>query len=464
MALSQEADLERFSLLEQLASESRHEHALRALLAAPTTHPLLRQYFTLQRERKKIENDFFALPQRDSQKAAYEKKLNQVKEKMDGLFSRFENQEAVLVHVLKAHLLIDASARTDGSWVLNAAEGDFDYKKKALPILQTLKERDIGVAYRLEGELLNEEADKRKNFQLGAQFNDSTAKVFAGYDYLAYIKDEALSDKAYNYPGGVPPDTLLSDLKQEITKGNPIAVVKELTYLDNVVNALKDLDPERVEKNKGTFNQGFYDKKLQEIISSAEKIVSDEKLSATFKAIKKALASYNYDEVRKQKAILADQLQAFNRQEMDRVTTTLQQAHTEPLVKDKFKNNVHVLHNYYTEEIDRIQQKGGKKLSKGDQKNIETLRIAQNELMDNYELKTGQHQFMSNHVAATETALARLSHSNPIIRRIEALFSAFKPMELGKSRQAFRERFASMKERLHALQEDNKSPESSIHP
>lgn len=460
MAWSIQADLERFSLLEQLASESRHESAFRELLAASTTPPLLRQYFTLQLERKKIENDFFALPQRDSQKAVYEEKLNQVKEKMDDLFSRFANQEVVLVHVLKAHLLIDASARTDGSWVLSAAEGDFDYKKNALPILQRLKERHIGVAYRLEAELFNEEADKRKNFQLGAQFNDSTAKVFAGYDYLAYIKDEALSDKAYNYPGGVEPDRLLSDLKQEIVKGNPIAVVKELTYLDNVVNALKDLDPERVEKNKGTFNQGFYDKKLQEIISSAEKIVSDETLSSTFRAIRKALASYNYDEVRKQKAILANQLQVFNRQEEGRVMTTLQ----ENLVNDRFRYNVRILQNYYAEEIDRIQQKAGGKLSKGDQKNIDILKVAQKELADNYELKTGQQHFMSVHVTATETALAKLSHSNPIIRRIEAFVSVLIPVELGKSRQAFRERFASMKERLHALQEDNKSPESSIHP
>ncbi|KTD48741.1 hypothetical protein Lrub_1092 [Legionella rubrilucens] len=464
MALSPQADLERFSLLEQLASEPKHEHALRELLAAPTTHPLLRQYFTLQLEKKKIENDFFALPQRESQKAVYEKKLNQVKEKVDDLFSRFQNQEAVLVQVLRAHLLIDASAKTDGSWVLNAAEGDFDYKKKALPILQTLKERGIGVAYRLEGELFNEEADKRENFQRGAQLNDSTAKVFAGYDYLAYIKDEALSDKSYHYPGKVEPDTLLHELKQEIAKGNPVAVVKELTYLDNVVNALKDLDPERVTKNKGTFNQGFYDKKLQEILSSAEKIVSDKQLSDTLMAIKKALASYNYEEVRKQKAALAEYLQTFNRREMERVNTTIHQIHMKPLVENNFKNNVHILHNYYAEEIDRIQQKAGKKLSKGDQKNIETLRIAQKELVDNYELKTDQQQFMANHVTATETALARLSHSNPIVRRIEAIFSAFKPVELGKSRQAFRERFASMKERLHALQEDNKSPESSIHP
>lgn len=468
MTLSIEADLERFSLLEQLASESRHEQALRGLLASPATHPLLQQYFTLQLQRKAIENAFFALPNRDAQKADFENKLSQVKGQMNDLLDRFEQEDVELVQTLRAHLLIDVNARADGSWVLNAAEGDFDYKKNALPILQRLKERNVGIAYRLEAELLNEEADKRQNFQQAAKLNDSVAKVFAGYDYLAYLIAESLSDKNYNYPDTVAPDTLLRDLGQEIAKGNPMAVVKELTYLDNVVNALKDLDPERVVKNKGTFNQGFYDKKLQEIIGSAEKIVSDETLAASLKSIKKALASFNYDEVKKQRAALADYLKTFNGQEMNRVATTLQHAHTEPLVKDKFKNNIHILHNYYAGEIDRIQQRAGKKLSKGEQKNIDSLRMAQRELEMNYELRTDQQQFLNIHITSTETSFKQFSHSNSFLRRLEAFINLFNfkaenaPKQLHcKERQAIRSRFESLKDRLHTLKEGGEQQQSA---
>lgn len=460
MTLPTRANLERFSLLEQLMSESRHEEAMRGLLASPATHPLLRQYFTLQLDRKAIENAFFALPDRDAQKAVFEDKLNQLKGKMDDLLDRFEQEDVVLVQTLRAHLFIDVNARADGSWVLNAAEGDFDYKKNALPILQQLKEKEMGIAYRLEAELLNDEADKRQNFQQAAKLNDSVAKVFAGYDYLAYLIAESLSDKNYNYTDTVAPDTLLRDLGQEIAKGNPMAVVKELTYLDNVVNALKDLDPERVVKNKGTFNQGFYDKKLQEIISSAEKIVDDETLAASLKSIKKALASFNYDEVKKQRAVLADYLKTFSAQEMNRVATTLQQAQKEPLVKDDFKNNIHILHNYYVEEIDRIKQRAGKKLSKGEQKNIDLLRIAQRELEMNYELQTGQQQFLNIHITSTETSFKQFSHSKSFLRGLEFLINLFnfksekEPRQLHcKERQGIRSRFESLKDRLHTLKE-----------
>lgn len=242
-----EFDLNRFGLLEQLLSQKHLDKDFEKVLNSKSTDPLLRDYFWLLKQRQGIEDSYFNNSS-DQQKKKLIQELSQTQEKMDEFFKKMEKNSPVLAKVCKAHLLITSNMTHDGVWIMRAVDADASYKENARPLLEDLKQLNLGIGYRFEAELQIEEEQKRVSYLRAAQVNDRFAKGLFGMEYLNYLVSNAQSTQPYDYFS--PPWVEPLDLFQEaLREQDPEAVAKALAFFDNVCNVINDLDPKRLAKN-----------------------------------------------------------------------------------------------------------------------------------------------------------------------------------------------------------------------
>lgn len=479
MPLPPKATLNRFGLLEQTLSQRSLVEEFESLIASPSTPTLLKAYFTLLSEKKKIEHDYFTT-EKTPQLNEYENRLQDIKQKINALFEQYEKEAPELTTLCKAHLFIAAKTKRDGTWAIRSSDAVPEGRTRAIPLLEELKKMDFGIAYRLEAEIFIDENNRRHCYQQAAETGDLYAKALWGYDYLAYLIGESTNNKEFAYPGTNISPSPLTHFQEALKENGHEIIVKKLTFLVNLCRAINDLTP----KDTPLDNQTLYDKKLITLLECAESISADSQLVSEYiQNIKKAINTKNYLEARAEKDKLYDYVYGIPNEERNQdevispydkeLRTVLKQAiqelaNTLPQEDNDFRKNLNTLYNLYQEEITRMQEKS--RLSVSETQYVKNLQAAKRQLVgiDNLTDQEKIKEQMSGHCKVTWEALQTVPHSSRFIRIVEYLYNTvlqalnlspdYKLFE-GEERKNTQTRFNEIKDQLQNPTEgDNEEP------
>ncbi|MCW8454582.1 hypothetical protein OQJ18_09970 [Fluoribacter dumoffii] len=243
--------LNRLGLLDQVINQTNLEERRDSLINSPSTPPILKEYFILMREKKKIETDFFNelrdnpqlnTDQRRQLEESALTELRNLKTKFERFFEEYKFYEPDMTKVLQAHLHMNVAADKEGTWILFAANADEAYiQKNALPLIEELKKENFGIAYRMAAEIAVDDAEKRELLQRAAELGDVPAKGLIGFNYLAYLSSHAFDNTAPEYPVSEPASHPRDFMGQALKALDPDSVAKSMAYLANVASALSDL-------------------------------------------------------------------------------------------------------------------------------------------------------------------------------------------------------------------------------
>ncbi|KTD67218.1 hypothetical protein Lste_3424 [Legionella steelei] len=200
------AVMNRFALLDRIYNVGALDAHFQSLIAPPTP-PVLHDYFTLLREGNK--------------------------DKFKGFLDKYGKEEPLMAKVCQAHFLINTEA--DSPLILS--------------LIDELKQAHLGIGYRFEAEVSKDENKKLQDLQAAHELGDEWAAGLIGNKYLNYLHENLVNNKYYNFPRlGINP---ARELKLAGERGDPQAIQQSLSFLENVPQMIKDLNPVNAAKTSG---------------------------------------------------------------------------------------------------------------------------------------------------------------------------------------------------------------------
>lgn len=433
-----QAILDRFVLLEQSLDQEGLSTEFQSLVKAPSTPELLREYFTLLDGKKAIEREYSDKVKQGEEPslADYELRLNTIiNVGVNTLFLLQEEKNPQLTALCQAHWAVNANFKKDGTLALRAEDADPQTnKKEAEPLIEELKTMSIGIAYRFQGDLAEDNEVKIRSYQQAAETGDLVAKGLVGNNYQTDLLRVATSDERSNAPS--PSSTMLTSphdhMREALYTKEPHAVANNLIFLNQVCDTIKSLTPQENQKSEGT--QLLRDKKLISLLKSAKQINNDPILTDFIDDAIVAIDKEKYGEAHAITENMQNYIKnTFQEEQIKQVKETInksitkaveQAPTTDEIIKSREKLNP--LYDLYQGEITRMQSKS--KLSASEAIYVEKLQKTQKDLVriSNLDsLKDADEEF-ANHSETANKVLQTVPHPYAFMRVIENLFNTIK--------------------------------------
>ena len=423
--------LERFGLLEETLNKEKLPPEFDVLLNSPSTPKIFKDYFTLLGERKKIE-DGSSTNRNEEEEKEYQAKLEQNQLEIDTLLLSFDlsKEEAKLAMLCEAH------------WATRNKNTD-----TALPLINQLKQDGIATAYRLEGELTAPGLRNKKTelYQQAADRGDLVARRIS-VDFQNTVSHSIAKPSNYFLSGLTSASTHFLDA---LHANEPLSISKRIAFLNEVTKKLEVNDSN----------------KLAKLLSEAEGIAEDTKLSGYIKDIESAIEGKDNIGLAMIKQKMVDYINGeYKDNQLNQVKNSItESAKQAPSLKEvvQFREALNPLNQIYEEEIARMRNKG--KLSPTESTYLNKLQEIRKDLakINNLEKAGEARDHLEIHYQEANEVLKTVPHSNSLMRVMENVYNTIKQRAnsnfivqflSGKERKKVQKEFQELKIKLNKFE------------